>query len=204
MGFRTRFRSRLLDWAMRQMNDLRPETLATAEGEILEVGFGTGLNLDFYPPAVKTVTGLDPNGVEGLPALDERVERAVFPVSRVELRADGEIPFDSGRFDCVVTSWTLCSIPDAGRALAEMRRVLKPDGRYLFIEHGRAPSPRAARWQDRVDPVWTRIADGCHMNRSIDRLIQDAGFELSRLDRFRARGPGLLAHMFRGVARPIS
>ncbi len=86
MGYRTRFRGHLLDWAMRQMNDLRPEALETAEGQVLEVGFGTGLNLDFYPPAVKSVTGLDPNGVEGRSALEERVERAAFPVERVELR----------------------------------------------------------------------------------------------------------------------
>ncbi len=185
---------------MRQMNDLRPEALETAEGQVLEVGFGTGLDLDFYPPAVKSVTGLDPNGVEGRSALEDRVERAAFPVERVELPADSELPFDADRFDCVVTSWTLCSIPDAGRALAEMRRVLKPGGPYLFIEHGRAPSPDTARWQDRVDPFWTRFADGCHMNRPIDRLIEDAGFKFSRVDRFRARGPGLLAHMYRGVA----
>ena len=101
----------------------------------------------------------------------------------------------------MVTTWTLCSIPDAGAALAEMRRVLKPGGRYLFIEHGRAPIESTARWQDRLDPYWSRFADGCHMNRAIDALVEQAGFELASLARFRNKGPGVLAHMYRGVAR---
>lgn len=196
---RDALRGRLLDWAMRHMNELRPDTVAAAQGELLEVGFGTGLNLDFYPDAVTGVVGLDPHTAE-LPALSERIARARFPVERVALRADGELPFDAGRFDCVVTTWTLCSIPDAPRALAEMRRVLKPGGRYVFVEHGRAPTPGAARWQDRLNPLWRRVAGGCNMNRPIDRLVAEAGFELRSLERFRHRGPGLLAHMFRGEA----
>ncbi|NIP78112.1 MAG: methyltransferase domain-containing protein, partial [Gemmatimonadetes bacterium] len=107
--------------------------------------------LPFYPPAVKRVVGLDPHPADGLPALEERIRNAPFEVERCALRADGALPFDAGRFDSVVTTWTLCSIPDFQRALAEMRRVLRPGGRYLFIEHGRSPAEGTARWQDRVN-----------------------------------------------------
>jgi SAM-dependent methyltransferase len=201
-GLRQRLRARLLDWGMRQMNDLRPETVARADvaGDVLEIGFGTGLNLRFYPAGVRRLAAVDPRLPRGLAALEERVRRARFPVERHALRADGDLPFDAASFDVVVTTWTLCSIPDPARALAEMRRVLRPGGRYLFVEHGRAPSERTARWQDRLDPAWSRVADGCHMNRSIDRLVREAGFALDELVRFRHRGPALLAHMYRGVA----
>ena len=167
---------------------------------MLEVGFGTALNLRYYGPDVKQVTGLDPMPTDGVRAVDERIAAASFPVERSGLRADGDLPFDAGRFDTVVTTWTLCSIPDSRRALAEMRRVLRPGGRYLFIEHGRAPDERTARWQDRVNPVWRRLMDGCNMNRPIDRLVTESGFELAAVERFRHEGPRLLAQMYRGVA----
>lgn len=182
------------------MNDLRPEALSEARGEVLEVGFGTGLNVEHYPLAVRSLTGLDPNSADDLPAVEERVCAARFPVERFELRADGGLPFDSGRFDSIVTTWTLCSIPDPAAALREMYRVLSPRGRYVFIEHGRAPVASTARWQDRIDPIWSRISDGCHLNRGIDRLVEEADFQLSSLERFRQPGPAVLAHMYRGVA----
>ena len=191
----------MLDWAMRQMNDLRPESVRRAEGEVLEVGFGTGLNLEFYPPGVKSLTAVDPFTTDSLPAVDERIRCCSFPVERHRLRADQPLPFDAGRFDCIVTTWTLCSIPEPAIALAEMRRVLKSGGRYLFIEHGRASDARTARWQDRVNPVWRRLAAGCNLNRSIDTLVEQAGFELISLDRFQNEGPALLAAMYRGEAR---
>ena len=191
----------MLDWAMRQMNDLRPESVSRAEGEVLEVGFGTGLNLEFYPPGVKSLTAVDPFATDSLPAVDERIRCCSFPVEHHRLRADQPLPFDAGRFDCIVTTWTLCSIPEPAIALAEMRRVLKSGGRYLFIEHGRASDARTARWQDRVNPVWRRLAAGCNLNRSIDTLVEQAGFELISLDRFQNEGPALLAAMYRGEAR---
>jgi len=203
MSLRAVVRTRLLDWTMRQMNDLRAEVLESAEGHVLEVGFGTGLNLEYYPPTVKALVGLDPNAAEGLERVEERVANAAFPVERCGLRADGELPFESARFDCVVTTWTLCSIPHPERALAAMRRVLRPGGRYLFIEHGRAPRPSTARWQDRLNPLWRRLADGCNMKRPIDRLIEDSGFEPERMERFRHDGPALLAQMYRGAARRV-
>jgi SAM-dependent methyltransferase len=201
VGLRDRLGGRIFDWSMRQMNELRPETVAIEEvsGQLLEVGFGTGLNVGFYPDSVGSLTGVDPKARE-VPALEDRVRGAAFPIERHELRADGPLPFASDRFDCVVTTWTLCSIPDPARALAEMRRVLRPGGHYVFIEHGRAPSESTARWQDRLNPAWRRVADGCNMNRPIDRLVAEAGFQIERLDRFRHKGPGLLAQMYRGVA----
>jgi len=201
MGLQQWIGSRMLDWAMRQMNDLRPESVRRAEGEVLEVGFGTGLNLEFYPPGVKSLTAVDPFATDSLPAVDERIRCCSFPVEHHRLRADQPLPFDAGRFDCIVTTWTLCSIPEPVVALAEMRRVLKSGGRYLFIEHGRASDARTARWQDRVNPVWRRLAAGCNMNRSIDTLVEQAGFELISLDRFQNEGPALLAAMYRGEAR---
>ena len=191
---------RFQDFAMRFMDDLRPEALAAAQGDVLEVGFGTALNLEHYGDGVKSITGIDPLEVDNLPRVAERIANAPFPVERQTLRADGGLPFDAGRFDSVVTTWTLCSIPEVEDALREMRRVLKPGGRYLFIEHGRAPVEGTARWQDRINPIWRRVTDGCNINRPIDRLVADGGFELSSLDRFRARGPAIAAHMYRGTA----
>jgi SAM-dependent methyltransferase len=198
---RSRLRERMLDWAMRQMNELRPEALAQAEGDVLEIGFGTGLNLDFYPAGVSSLVGVEPEPPERLAALDARIARSAFPVDLRGLRADRELPFDARRFDCVVSTWTLCTIPDVEQALAEIRRVLKPGGALAFIEHGRAPDEATARWQDRIDPLWKRIAGGCHMNRRIDALLEEGGFELEKLERFRHKGPRLLAHMYRGSAR---
>jgi SAM-dependent methyltransferase len=200
MGFRERFKPRIQDWAMRMMDDLRPDTITAAEGEVLEVGFGTGRNLALYTPAVKSLTGLDPMVTDGVAAVEARIAAAHFPVQRTALRADGGLPFDAGRFDTVVTTWTLCSIPDPGAALAEMRRVLKPGGRYVFVEHGRAQRESTARWQERINPLWRRIMDGCNIDRRIDGLVEDSGFELTSLDRFRGPGPGFVGQMYRGVA----
>jgi ubiquinone/menaquinone biosynthesis C-methylase UbiE len=181
------------------MDDLRPATLERAEGAVLEVGFGTGLNLPHYHPGVKSLAALDP--LEGLEErISARIAAAPFPVERFALRADGRLPFEDARFDCVLTTWTLCSIPDAATALREMHRVLRPGGRYLFVEHGRSDHAPTARWQDRLNPAWRRFSDGCNINRSIDRLVSDAGLELLEVDRFRGRGPRILAEMYRGVA----
>lgn len=202
MSFRDWIKTRIQDLAMRGMNELRPEALAPASGEVLEVGFGTGLNLIHYPDRVTKLVGLDPLSTETFPKLEKRIAETPFPVERHTLRADRELPFDAGRFDTIVTTWTLCSIPEPRPALEEMARVLKPGGRYLFIEHGRAPDDSTARWQDRVDPFWSKcIGDGCHINRKIDRLVEESGFAFAKLDRFRHTVPALLAHMYRGTAQ---
>jgi len=200
MGLRELIKPRIQDFAMRFMDELRPETVGEAGGDVLEVGFGTARNLEHYGSGVARVTGLDPMSTEGVAPIDARIARAPFPVERAMLRADRELPFDSGRFDCVVTTFTLCSIPEPDAALAEMRRVLRPGGRYVFIEHGRAERESTARWQDRLNPIWRRVMDGCNINRRVDRLVEQAGFSLTSLERFRYRGPGVLAQMYRGVA----
>jgi SAM-dependent methyltransferase len=200
MGIRARLRPRIQEWVMSSMNDLRSETVSHASGEVLEVGFGTALNLPYYGTGVRIVTGLDPMPTEGIPSVESRISAANFPVEREVLRADGGLPYDTGRFDTVLTTWTLCEIPDPVTALAEMRRVLKAGGQYVFVEHGRSESAATARWQDRLNPLWKRIAGGCNMNRRIDELVERGGFELRSLDRFRADGPAVLASLYRGIA----
>lgn len=200
MRLRERLKPHIQDWVMRFLDELRAETVGTARGSVLEVGFGTARNLAHYGAGVEELTGLDPLWTEGIRAVEERIARARFPVERKVLRADGELPFDAARFDCVVTTWTLCSIPASAAALAEMRRVLKPGGRYLFIEHGRSTRPNIGRWQDRLNPIWRRLMDGCNINRRIDQQVEQAGFSLVSLDRFQHKGPSLLAQMYRGVA----
>lgn len=205
MSFRDSMKPRIQDWAMSMMDEMRPPTIEEASGEVLEVGFGTGRNLPLYGPGVKTLHALDPMKAGPFrERIDRRIARTSFPVVQHELRADGQLPFDDSRFDYVVTTWTLCSIPDATRALHEMRRVLRPGGRYVFVEHGRAESASTAKWQDRVNPLWRKIADGCNLNRPIDRIVEDSGFQLVNLDRFRGKGPGILARMYRGVAEKVA
>jgi len=190
---------------MRFMDDLRPDAVVGARGDVLEIGFGTGLNLRHYPSEVRAVWGIDPMATEGVGPVERRIAQAPFPVERSALRADDQLPFDSGRFDCVVTTWTLCSIPDARAALGEMHRVLKPGGVYLFIEHGRSRTESTIRWQDRLNPAWSRFTwsrftDGCNINRPVDELVEQAGFELRSLDEFKGKGPRLISHLYRGVA----
>ena len=200
MSIRSRMKPWLQDLAMRQMDPLRVDTIEEAQGDVLEIGFGTALNLRYYGSGVTSLVGLDPMDIANVEKVQRRIQSVAFPIERKALRADGGLPFDQARFDTVVTTWTLCSIPEVAEALREMRRVLKPGGQYLFIEHGRADSDSTAKWQDRINPLWKRVCDGCNINRKIDRLVEEGGFEMKSLDRFRAKGPGIVAQMYRGVA----
>jgi ubiquinone/menaquinone biosynthesis C-methylase UbiE len=202
MGLYDRFiLPRVLEFGMSrpQIMRERPGALAEAHGEVLEIGFGTGLNLACYPAEVERLVVADP-----VDMLQDRVSRriaaAAMPV--VVERADGAaLPFDAGRFDCVVSTWTLCTIPKVTAALAEIRRVLKPGGRYLFLEHGLSDNPRMARWQHRVDRLHGMFTGGCHVNRQIDRLVAESGLAVERLDRFQIAGiPRYMATHYRGVA----
>ena len=201
MGFYERYVfPHVLDLAMRGMNPLRAEALAAASGEVLEVGFGTGLNLGFYPAGVKRLHALDP--ANALPErVAARIAAAPFPVERHHLRADGRLPFADASFDCVAMTFTLCTIPDTAAALAEIRRVLRPGAPLLFLEHGRSDAPRTARLQDFLNPLQNRIGVGCNINRKVDERIAAAGFHFDALTRFRAKGPRILAEMYRGIAR---
>ena len=179
----------------------RRRALARARGEVLEVGFGTGLNLECYPAAVRRVTGLDPAAV-----LERRVRARVaatpFPVERLTHDAAERLPFPDGHFDTVSSTWTLCSIERLGAALTEMRRVLKPAGELLFLEHGRNAGRWVARVQDAINPIQNLVACGCNVNRRIDDEIEAAGFGITELDRFTMPGvPRALGSVYLGVAR---
>jgi len=205
MGFYAKYIfPRILDWSAGapEFGECRRRALEPARGETLEVGFGTGLNLPYYPEAVTKLTAIDSENM-----LEDRVENRVaacpFPVTRMRLDAQGRLPFEDHRFDTVVTTLTLCSIPDTAAALAEIRRVLKSQGRFVFLEHGRSDDPKVARRQDRFNPIQKIIAAGCNINRKIDELIENAGAEITTLDRFLlSYAPRILAEMYRGVARP--
>jgi ubiquinone/menaquinone biosynthesis C-methylase UbiE len=194
---------RLMEWALgsEACSAERRRVLAPAHGAVLEIGFGTGLNLAHYPPGVTSLTIIDP--AELLPArVADRIAAAPFPVTRARLDAE-RLPFDDARFDSVVSTWTLCSIPAPLAALREIRRVLRADGTFLFLEHGRSEDASVARWQDRWNPIQRVVACGCNVNRPIDALIREAGLALRQLDRFVMPGEiQVMGSMYRGAAAP--
>ena len=204
MGWYTRhIFPRLMDRVLRRpsFQHERRLALAPAYGEVLEVGFGTGLNLPHYPPTVTSLITLDPT-LALQPRVARRLAAAQMPVTCVEGTAE-RLPFENARFDCVVTTWTLCSIPDVVCALRHIQRVLKPGGRYVFLEHGRSDDPRLAWWQDIYNPLHKYLAGGCHVNRPIDTLIMQSGMQITQLDCFSMPSmPRLLSRMYRGVAQP--
>jgi ubiquinone/menaquinone biosynthesis C-methylase UbiE len=192
----------LVHLAMRQkpLGRFRQRVAAAAEGRVLEIGAGSGLNFAFYGATVTSVIGLEPS-----PALlrmaRARASSAQVAITLLDASAEA-IPLDSDSIDTVVTTWTLCTIPNAPVALAEMRRVLRPGGALRFVEHGRAPEPGVARWQDRLDPLWSRFAGGCHLNRKIDDLILGNGFQIEALEHARLPGPRTHTFLYEGSARP--
>ena len=191
----------LIHLSMRQRNlaAYRARVIPAAQGRVLEIGIGSGLNLPHYGTTVEHVTGLDPS--PKLLAMAREVARQTsVPLELIENSAEA-IPLYNRSIDTVVTTWTMCSIPDVQRALGEMRRVLKPGGRLLFVEHGRAPESGVRRWQDRLTPVWRRIGGGCHLNRAISELIESAGFRIERLETGYMRGPKVMTFMYEGSAR---
>jgi ubiquinone/menaquinone biosynthesis C-methylase UbiE len=188
--------------AMRQRNlaAYRGRVVPAADGRVLEIGIGSGLNLPFYSQKVEQVIGLDPSA--NLLSMARQAARpSLGPVELVEGSAEA-IPLESRTVDTVVTTWTLCSIPDAPRSLLEMRRVLKPGGRLLFVEHGRAPDASVRWWQDHLNPAWKRLGGGCHLNRAIESLIGGGGFQFDRIETGYMRGPRPMSFMYEGSARP--
>ena len=193
----------LMDWMLSgaAINELRQRVVEPAAGRVLEIGFGTGLNLPFYRSAVTSLTLLDSERL--LPARVKRRMDACRARHIVTTQTTAErLPFESATFECVVSTFTLCTIPDVAAALAEIRRVLKPDGRFHFAEHGRSDSRSIARWQDRLNPIQQWWACGCNLNRPIDRLIRDAGLNIATLDRPTVPGmPRGALDLYVGVAR---
>jgi len=191
---------RLCDLAMRnkQLVPFRERVIGAAEGRVLEIGVGSGMNLPFYRPPVREVLALEP-----APRLVTMARRALpgMPVSFLQASAEA-IPLDHHSVDTIVTTWTLCSIPRAATALAEMRRVLRPGGGLLFVEHGLAPDEAVRRWQDRLTPAWRYISGGCHLNRPIRSMIEGAGFRIDRIETGYIPGPRPMTFMYEGSARP--
>ena len=205
MGFYNRWiLPQVIEFTMRQKNfePFRERTAGAAHGRVLEIGIGSGLNLPSYHPDIETVCGVDPSA-ELLAKAGQRVKNVGFPVRLLEASSE-ELPLEDHTFDTVVTTFTLCSIPDVGAALREIRRVLKPEGDLLFAEHGRAPDSDVTLWQDRITPIWKRIGGGCHLNRKVDDLIQAAGFRLERLSAgYQQFAPRPFSFFYEGVARPL-
>ena len=185
-----------LSMSNRDLVPYRERIISAAEGRVLEIGIGSGLNLPYYGPQVREIIGLDPS--PRLLAMARRAaEEAAIPVAFTEGTAE-EISLDDRSVDTAVTTWTLCSIPSGVRALREVRRVLKPGGQLLFVEHGLSPEENVRKWQDRLTPLWKRIGGGCHLNRPIRQMIETAGFKVSHIETGYAKGPKPMTFMYEG------
>ena len=191
---------RIVDVALgsKAMGKLRRRACEGLSGEVLEVGFGSGRNVPYYPPGVARVRAVDPATI-GRKLATGRVAASPVPVNYVGL--DGQhLALDDNAVDHVLITWSLCTIPDVDRALSEVRRVLRPGGTLHFVEHGRAPDPVVARWQDRLTPIQRRLFGGCHLNRPIDTLIERSGLTLNTLEAGHQSGPKAFTYMFQGTA----
>jgi ubiquinone/menaquinone biosynthesis C-methylase UbiE len=195
---------RIIDIAMRNEETarLRAAWIPHARGEVLEVGIGSGLNLPFYSSDVHRVYGVDPS-VELQRIARKRAMTGPIEVEFLSQSAEEQLPFADASIDTVVITWALCSIPNAPKALQQMKRVLKAKGRLIFVEHGRAPDPGIAVWQDRITPLWKRIGGGCHLNRKIDDLIMAAGFRITELKTCYLPGPPPMTYTYQGAAETI-
>lgn len=191
----------LCDLALRRREvvEQRSDVLAAASGRILEIGLGTGLNLTCYPAAVTALTALEPNG--GMRGRALKRSRATAVDVDWQAGSATSMPFDADSFDCVVSTWTLCSITPVREALAEVHRVLKPGGRLLFLEHGLSPAPKVQRRQRRIEWLSVRFADGCHLTRPIGALLAEQPFADLALTELDLRSlPSTHGHVYRGVA----
>jgi len=205
MGFYSeRILPRLMNSAMadKSMEEFRRKVLVGAKGEVLEIGFGSGLNLPFYPTTLTHLTAVDIN-----PGMEKLARKVIAnsPVGVEYLIINGEkLPFKEQSFDTVVSTWTLCSIERVELALSEIRRVLKPDGKFLFIEHGLSPETKTQRWQNRLNPIQKKMAGNCHLNRPISALIEAQGFKIGQLNEFyMEKTPKILGYFSQGIASPI-
>ncbi len=202
MGYwNDRLLPRMIDRGMRRdlLDVHRNRAAPLATGRVLEIGAGSGLNFPHYGTAVEHLFALEPSAYL-IDKAGELAEAAPFAVEFLQESAEA-IPLERDAIDTVVSSWTLCSIPDLATTFQEIRRVLKPGGRLVFIEHGRSPDPGVSRWQDRLVPISTRLL-GCSLNRSMDTLIADAGFTMLALDKEYLEGPKLIAYHYIGQAQP--
>ncbi|MEB3292071.1 MAG: class I SAM-dependent methyltransferase [Synechococcales bacterium] len=191
---------RLLDLAMSSeaLAKHRRSLLADVQGHVLEIGFGTGLNLPYYSSAVTHLTTVDPNpGVNVL--AQRRVAESVIPVEFHLLWSEA-LPFGGDTFDCAVSTWTLCSIPQVEQALQELYRVLKPGGKFFFIEHGLSPDPQLQIWQNRLTPLQKIIADGCHLNRNMRSLVTSIFSQVQLSEFIEPSLPKIGGYFYQGIA----
>ncbi|MDX1496883.1 MAG: class I SAM-dependent methyltransferase [Salinisphaeraceae bacterium] len=191
----------LLDFAcgMKDIGKQREKVLPQAQGKVLEIGIGTGLNMAHYDKAkVDKIWGLDP-ALQMHRLAAKRIEKAGLNVELLGLPAE-KIPMDDASFDSIVCTYTLCTIPDPLQALAEMRRVLKPDGKLIFCEHGKAPDAKVLRWQRRLNPIWKPLAGGCNLDRPVPKLLEEGGFQINGLETMYLPGPKPLTFNYWGTA----
>ena len=192
---------RLLDWGMSHpaLAQYRQELLAEVQGDILEIGFGTGLNLKYYPSDVHKITTVDVNpGVSAL--AQKRIQDAAIAVDHHLLNGEN-LPMADNTFDSVVSTWTLCSIAKVNQALQEIHRVLKPEGKFFFVEHGLSEDPQVQVWQNRLTPLQKVIGDGCHLNRQMQQLIEVSNFRILKLEKFYSNGlPKIGGYIYKGIA----
>jgi ubiquinone/menaquinone biosynthesis C-methylase UbiE len=192
-----RIQNKVMD--SKDLREVRARVCSALSGDVVEVGFGTGLNAPHYPAGVRRIAAVEPSSL-CMRIAEHRIAATSATVQLAGL--DGEtLDLPSDQFDAALSTWTLCTIPDVGAALAEIRRVLKPGGTFHFVEHGRAPDALVARWQARIEPPWKHIAGGCHVTREISDLIMRAGFQLDSVRTYyRSSEPKVLGYTFEGVA----
>jgi len=193
---------RVIDLAMRNKDTarLRAEWVSQACGEVLEIGIGSGLNLPFYSSQVQHVYGVDPS-VELQRMAHKRAVAQPIKVDFLSQSAEEPVPLSNASIDTVVVTWTLCSIPNPSRALQQAKRLLKPSGRLIFVEHGCSNDPGIATWQERLTPLWKRIGGGCHLDRKIDDLVIGAGFHIIELKTCYLPGPHPMTYTYQGLAQ---
>jgi ubiquinone/menaquinone biosynthesis C-methylase UbiE len=194
-----RFQDKVM--ARKPTQAVRARVCGELRGAVVEVGFGTGLNAHYYPPPVTKVVAIEPSKV-CMRIAKPRIAKTTVPVEYGGLTGE-HLDLPSREFDAVLSTWTLCTIPNLDAALAEVRRVLKPGGTFHFVEHGRAPDVKVARLQDRLEPLNKRLAGGCHLTRHISELIARAGFDIDKLETYYLKGdPKLVGYTFEGRATP--
>jgi len=202
MGFYARhILPQIIDIAMRNKETarLRADWIPHARGEVLEIGIGSGLNLPFYSPRVQHVYGVEPS--QELQRMARKRVPACAHVDFLLQSAEKPFPLADASIDTAVATWTLCSIPDAQAALQQIRRVLKEDGRLIFLEHGLAPDSSVMAWQNRLTPLWKHVTGGCHLNRKVDDLITEAGFRVTELRTCYLPGPRAMTYTYQGLAQ---